>query len=120
MHGLSARLVEHALAQQIELPAPVHRALDELEFVYPSFGLSLAVGQGHRGYHGFRGSCNSSTAKAFISAMPDAFARSVHASNRLCAYSAFLWYSSLSIAANSSNRVQHRSVIRWTVFNLWG
>ena len=49
--GLSARSVEYALPQQIELAATIHRTLHELELVHPPLGLSLAVGQGHRGHH---------------------------------------------------------------------
>jgi hypothetical protein len=42
--GLSARGVEYALPQQIELAAPVHSTLHELELVDPALDLSLAVG----------------------------------------------------------------------------
>src|SRR5688500_662856 len=47
------RSVQHALPEQIELTPPVHRALDELELVYPTVGLALTVGHDHRRYHRF-------------------------------------------------------------------
>ena len=39
----SCRGVQHALPQQVELSSPVHRALNELELVHSTFGLSLTV-----------------------------------------------------------------------------
>ena len=49
--GFSACGVEYALPQQIELTLSVHLTLHELELVDAAFGLSLAVGQDHRGHH---------------------------------------------------------------------
>jgi hypothetical protein len=41
------------LPQQVELSSPVHRTLNELELVHPTFGLSLTVRQNHPCYYRF-------------------------------------------------------------------
>jgi hypothetical protein len=43
---------KHTLAQQVEFSSTVHRALYELEFVYPAFGLPLTVRENHGDRHG--------------------------------------------------------------------
>ncbi len=48
----SARRVKDTLAQQVEGAPTVHRTLHEL--VDPTLGLSLAVGQDHRGHYRVR------------------------------------------------------------------